>query len=243
MKKRYFLLFVIMSTLLTSCSNKIVYEEKKTDPFERFNRNVFAFNQYLDKNIVKPISTSYADTVPINARKSIRNHLSWMNLPTTIVNSTLQMELENTILASTKFMLNGLTLGFYDLDEGETKVQQKDFGSTLASINIPEGPFLMVPFFGPKFTRDLTGVLIDRQNVSNASPDIIDEINLVEIPINIIDKREKLSKSIDNIYESPDPYIKMKSYYIQNRRNKVYGDKYLNTKNDELDAEFEKLLQ
>ena len=85
--------------------------------------------------------------------------------------------------------------------------------------------------------------MIDRQNVSNASPDVIDEINLVEIPINIIDRREKLSKSIDNIYESPDPYIKMKSYYIQNRRNKVYGDKYLKTKNDELDAEFEKLLQ
>ena len=49
--------------------------------------------------------------------------------------------------------------------------------------------------------------------------------------------------NIENIYESPDPYTKMKSYYIQNRRKNVYGDKYLEDKNNKLDIEFEKLLQ
>ena len=45
-----------------------------------------------------------------------------MDTPSTIVNSALQMDLENTILASAKFMLNGLSLGFYDFDNNETKI-------------------------------------------------------------------------------------------------------------------------
>ena len=82
-----------------------------------------------------------------------------MSLPNTIINSTLQLDLENTILASAKFILNGLTLGFYDLDNNETNINKKDFGSTLAKYNVPEGPFLMIPFLGPKNTRDFSGLL------------------------------------------------------------------------------------
>ena len=105
-----------------------------------------------------------------------------------------------------------------------------------------EGPFLMVPFIGPKTTRDLTGTILDRQNMTALSSNSIDDLNLAEVPINIIDKRGKMSKTIDNIYLSTDPYIKIKSFYLQNRRNEIYGKKYLENKNNNLDAEFEKLL-
>ena len=53
----------------------------------------------------------------------------------------------------------------------------------------------------------------------------------------------KISKTIDNIFESPDPYVKLRSYYIQNRRNKVYGKNYVDFKNNKSDEEFEKLLE
>ena len=92
-----------------------------------------------------PLSTTYVEKVPSAARKSITSHLNWMGLPNTIVNRTIQLDLENTILASAEFMLNGLTLGFYDLDNGKTDLIKKDFGSTLAKLNVPEGPFLMLP--------------------------------------------------------------------------------------------------
>ena len=140
-------------------------------------------------------------------------------------------------------MLNGLTLGFYDLDNGETEILKKDFGSTLAKFNVPEGPFLMIPFLGPKFSRDLSGTIIDRQNIVNISSTNLDNVRLVEIPINIIDKRGKFSKAIDGIYRSPDPYVKMRSYYMQNRRNNVYSERYNDKKEKEKDIEFEKLLQ
>lgn len=239
----YFPSLLILIFLFSGCSHNVDVSDTNSDPFEKLNRNIFAFNKYLDKEIVSPINQSYIKTVPNVTRRKISNHLEWMELPNTIINSTVQLEIENSILASAKFMLNGLTLGFYDLDNGDTKIQKKDFGSTLAKLNVPEGPFLMIPFLGPKFSRDFSGTIVYRQNIGKISPTDLNNVRLIEVPINMIDKREKFSKAIDGIYKSPDPYVKMRSYYMQNRRNSVYNERYNDKKEKEKDIEFEKLLQ
>ena len=245
MSKKYkflFIKFIAALFILNGCSNSTKHVSENKDPFEKINRNVFQFNKYVDQKIILPVSKTYVKKVPAKVRSGVNNHLQWINTPNTIINSALQTDMENTILASAKFLLNGLTLGFYDLDKGETIIKKKDFGSTLARLNVSEGPFLMVPFIGPKTTRDLTGTIIDRQNIATLSPNSIDDLNLAVVPINIIDKRGKMSKTIDNFYLSTDPYIKIRSFYLQNRRNEIYGNKYIENKNNNLDEEFEKLL-
>ncbi len=245
MKKFYFFLTGLLILVLSfgGCSSSIKTSSENSDPFESTNRNIFHFNKYFDKEVISPISRKYVKNVPDKTRKSISSHLDWIGLPTTIFNSTLQMDPENTILASVKFMLNGLTLGFFDLDNGETIIDKKDFGSSLAKLNVPEGPFLMVPFIGPKFTRDLSGAIIDNQTMADVSSSSLNDVKSAEVPVNIIDKNGKFSQAINRVYNSPDPYIKMRSYYIQNRRNKVYSEKYHENKNKDKDEEFEKLLQ
>jgi len=245
MTKKYKFLFVKFITalfILNGCSNSTKFASENKDPFEKMNRNVFQFNKYVDQKILSPISKTYIKQVPAKIRSGVSNHLQWMDTPNTIINSALQTDMENTILASAKFLLNGLTLGFYDLDKGETVIKKRDFGSTLSRLNVSEGPFLMVPFIGPKTTRDLTGTILDGQNMAIISSNSIDNLNLAEIPINMINKRSNMSKTIDNIYLSTDPYIKIRSFYLQNRRNEIYGKKYIEDKNDNMDAEFEKLL-
>ena len=101
----------------------------------------------------------------------------------------------------------------------------------------------MVPLLGPKTVRDFSGTVVDRQSFSIISSKSVKKLSLMEVPVNLVDKRSKLAKNLDNIYVSPDPYTKMKSYYIQNRRKNVYGDKYIEIKNNKSDLEFEKLLQ
>ncbi len=240
--KFLFIKCITAAFILNGCSSSIKHVSENNDPFEKMNRNVFQFNKYVDQKILSPISKTYVKQVPAKIRSGVSNHLKWMDMPNTIINSTLQTDMENTILASAKFLLNGLTLGFYDLDKGETDIKKRDFGSTLAKLNVSEGPFLMVPFIGPKTTRDLTGTILDRQNMATLSSNSIDDLNLAEIPINMVDKRSKISKTIDNIYLSTDPYTKIKSFYLQNRRNIIYGEKYIENKNNNLDTEFEKLL-
>ncbi|MDA0765134.1 MAG: VacJ family lipoprotein [Proteobacteria bacterium] len=243
-KFSYLHFFLLISLfLINGCSNNISTNVTTLDPFESLNRKVFYFNKKLDEKIINPISKSYAENIPEKARNSIGSHLEWMNLPITIINSTLQLNAENTILTSAKFLLNGLTLGFYDLDNHETKVVKKDFGSTLAKYKVPEGPFLMVPFLGPKTTRAFSGFIVDQQNNSNIISGKIDNISLIEQPIKIVHSREKLSDTIDSIYKSSDPYIKMRSFYLQNRRS-IVNSSTINKKLElKKDYEFEKLLQ
>lgn len=243
-KFSYIHFFLLISLfLINGCSNNISTNVTTLDPFESLNRKVFYFNKKLDEKIINPISKSYAENIPEKARNSIGSHLEWMNLPITIINSTLQLNAENTILTSAKFLLNGLTLGFYDLDNNETKVVKKDFGSTLAKYKVPEGPFLMVPFLGPKTTRAFSGFIVDQQNNSNITSGKIEDISLIEQPIKIVHSREKLSDTIDSIYKSSDPYIKMRSFYLQNRRS-IVNSSTINKKLElKKDYEFEKLLQ
>ena len=244
--KKFNSIFIILISnilLLSGCTNNINRTSETSDPFEKFNRKIFAFNKNIDEHIVKPISKKYVSTLPATARESINQHLYWMNLPQTIINSAFQLEIENMILASAKFMLNGLTLGFYDLDDKQTTINKKDFGSTLAKYNVPEGPFLMIPFLGPKNTRDFSGYIVDKQNIANISPSKVDDVNLLEVPINIVTVREKLSGTLESVYNSSDPYIKMRSFYIQNRRAAVYNNEYNKYKDKEKDQAFEKLLQ
>lgn len=250
MKKSNFLFICIfaLSLFLSACSNNIHNIAEKSDPFEKYNRKIFTFNKKLDENILKPVSKQYVSSVPASARQSISRHLDWISLPNTVINSTFQLDLENTVLASAKFMLNGLTLGFYDLDNNETKLNKKDFGSTLANYNIAEGPFLMIPLLGPRNARDVAGMFVESKyssyiSLNEVSDVSLGDVNLLEFPINFIYKREKLSATLDSVYNSSDPYIKMRSFYIQNRRASVYNNKYNEAKDREKDEEFEKLLQ
>ena len=56
-------------------------------------------------------------------------------------------------------------------------------------------------------------------------------------------KRTKFSNIIDDINSSPDPYAKLRSYYIQNRRkNLLVSEDYENILIEKEEEEFEKLL-
>ena len=46
--------------------------------------------------------------------------------------------------------------------------------------------------------------------------------------IDAIDKRKALSNVFDDINSSADPYIKLRSLYLQNRRNNLYLSKEYN---------------
>ena len=118
-------------------------------------RNIFAFNKSLDQNIVSPLSVAYVKTIPHSIRKNISNHLEWMDTPSTIVNSVLQMDLENTILASAKFMLNGLSFGFYDFDNNETKLKCYFVENTIIFLSFYGG-------LGPPLTLGWSETLIFR---------------------------------------------------------------------------------
>ena len=230
--------------LINGCTSNNSKFTSTQDPYEKTNRKVFKFNQKFDEYILKPTSEAYKKSFPKTIRNGISNHLKWVSTPTAIINSGLQLEPENLSLSTINFLLNSLTFGFYDLDDKETKFHYLDFGSTMASYKVSEGPYLIIPFFGPRTFRHLTGNLVDTSVSNSLEPNNFKKLKKYEIPMNAIDTRTSLSNVFEDVNSSADPYFKMRSLYLQNRRNKLLlGEDYENKLIKEEEEEFEKLLQ
>ena len=236
--KILFRLFIapLILVLISSCSQKIANKEIN-DPLEGMNRSVFIFNQGFDKYVLKPINTEY-EKLPDNVKRSVSNHVNWASTPVTIVNSAIQLDAENFSTSSIKFLLNSLTLGFYDLDP-ETNYKTSDFGSSLARYNVPPGPYLVLPILGPRSLRHFSGYILD-QSISNSPKNY--SYNSTTLPINVVSNRNKYSNVLEDINNSQDPYLKAKIFYTENRFNTISSDKMIEQEIQNEQDEFEILL-
>ena len=72
--------------LLTGCAST---SADQSDPFESFNRSMFAVNQGLDKVVLKPTAQVYS-VLPQPIKKGVGNVLSNLSLPVTFFNETMQ---------------------------------------------------------------------------------------------------------------------------------------------------------
>ncbi len=236
--KNIFKLFLaqLMLLLLSSCAQNLANKEIN-DPLESMNRSVFKFNQGLDKYVFKPINTEY-EKLPENVKKGVSNHVKWASTPVTIANSAIQLEAENFSTSSIKFLLNSLTLGFYDLDP-ETKYKTRDFGSSLAKYKVSSGPYIVLPILGPRSLRHFSGNIVD-QSVSNGPKN--HSYNSTTLPMSILSNRNTYSNVIEDIYNAQDPYLKAKILYTENRFNSISSNKLLEQEKQNEQDEFEKLL-
>ena len=69
------------------------------DCFEKLNRATFAFNQGLDKAIIKPIAKSYRnlpDSVQKGTRNAVRNLSNLITIPNNVLQGDVRMAIINT---------------------------------------------------------------------------------------------------------------------------------------------------
>src|SRR5688572_26210027 len=64
--------------------------DQTNDPYEPFNRRVFAFNLAVDDAVVRPVAIAYRDNLPMPVRIGIRNALDHYYSPVTFINDILQ---------------------------------------------------------------------------------------------------------------------------------------------------------
>jgi phospholipid-binding lipoprotein MlaA len=233
--------------ILAACSS--VPDAEKTDardPYEGSNRKAFAFNMGLDTHILEPAANGYRNVMPPAGRRAIDNHIDWTGLPATTFNSTLQGRFENAGLSTVHFIVNSLTLGLVDLTEDPKAVKSQDFGQTLASFDVPEGNYLMVPALGPNTSRSLTGRVVD--SVTNPmsflkAGDAVQTMQTLRPPVAAVSTRANLFEAFNDVkYNSLDPYARTRSLYYQGRAGRINATVGKPTDNRTADDQFESFL-
>jgi phospholipid-binding lipoprotein MlaA len=197
------------------------------DPFEPFNRAMFAFDDKLDRVILKPVSKAYVKVVPQFGRSRVRDFLDNWKSPVWLANDLLQGDLGAAGVTTSRFALNstiGLA-GFYDFAAAHAKLQgrDEDFGQTLGVYGVGNGPYLVLPGLGPTTVRDISGTAVDAviDPFTWARFDGDLAYGLTTRAADVVDSRALAEPAIQAIQQSVDPYAQARALYIQNREDRV----------------------
>ncbi len=151
----------ILLGLLTGCASG---GADPADPFEPSNRAVLDFNTALDESVLRPAAEAYRDNVPAPMRTALRNFLRNLNEPAVLANNLLQGRVLDAGHTLMRFYINSTAggLGLFDVaTPSGIERRSGDFGQTLHAWGVPDGPYLMLPLFGPTTVRDAVGDGVD----------------------------------------------------------------------------------
>ena len=212
--------------------NKTEPKEIK-DCFEKLNRATFAFNQDLDKIIIKPIAKGYRN-LPDPIQKGTNNAVKNLSNLITIPNNVLQGDIKTALINTARLAVNttiGL-LGTIDVANkiGFPKYIQEDYGQTLGVWGVGPGCFVVLPVLGPSTLRDTAGSFANVMggdpwyNISvHGNNEFLSEgVFIASKALSGINFRAENIESIENLEKnSMDFYASVRSLYTQDRENKI----------------------
>ena len=218
--KRSILTTIILVFLLSSCSTT---SNSKNDQLEPMNRAIFGFNEIVDDNILEPVAKTYKYITPDPIETGVSNFFSNVGEVSTIANDVFQFKFKQAGYDFLRFSIN-TTVGIFGIFDVASSVglqkNKEDFGQTLGYWGIPQGPYLVLPFFGSSSFRDAPGLYADRQ----ISPveQLHNKEELALDTLNIVDKRAKLLRATQILdTAAKDKYIFIRESYLQKRESMV----------------------
>ncbi len=198
------------------------------DPFESWNRAMYAVNEPIDKHVMKPVAQAWVDYAPSFFRMAVTNYVNNIDDLFSAVNGLLQGKLDKAGNDLGRVMINtgfGL-LGMIDIasDAGIPRGEE-DFGQTFGYWGIPQGPYLFVPLFGPSTFRDGTGTLLRIVwSPTTEIPNVV--VRNVIYGLGAVDLRAQALGATSLIEQaSLDPYTFVRRAYLQRREYMVYDGK------------------
>ena len=228
---RGLLLSTLVSALVSACATPPNSTTGSVqDPYETFNRKMFAFNNGLDRHAIEPASQIYEELTPSFARDRIADFFANIRGPVIFANDLLQGETSRAGTTFVRFGLNSTVgiLGFWDVaSEAGIDGHREDFGQTLGVWGTPDGPFLILPLLGPTTPRDLVGTFIDRS---------MDPLSYIQFDddwqtglavrgglglVNGLNMRVRLDEQIDALNSQPEPYTALRRIYSSSRQAEI----------------------
>lgn len=198
-----------------------------SDPLEPLNRATFAFNDGLYNFVFRPVSKGYVAITPKPVRQGLDNFFDNVKFPVRFVNCGLQGKFNRAGLEAQKFGVNTIA-GFGGFIKQSDKipslanVPREDTGQTLAKWGLGHGPYIVLPVLGPSSAREAVG---------QAGDYVLNPIHWGFFLKGDADDFAWIPGAVNNVRALPDqlyyyddarknavdPYLSVRSIYIQNR--------------------------
>jgi phospholipid-binding lipoprotein MlaA len=221
-------LILFVALLSPGCASTATRDGNEVyDPFENANRAIFKFNRQAVRFVLRPIANGYHRVTPDPVERGVSRFLDNLSSPIVIVSDLLQGKFKQAGADTGRFLINSTAglLGFLDVARHMgLESHDEDIGQTFGKWGIGQGPYLVVPFFGPYSLRDGFGRLLELPLEPIRYVDD-EEARLALIALYYVDKRMRLLAADEALATAFDPYIFLRNAYLQRRRYQVYdGD-------------------
>ncbi|WP_369931016.1 VacJ family lipoprotein [Xanthomonas sp. NCPPB 2632] len=213
--------------LLAACH---IAPPRTDDPNENFNRKVYAFNDKLDKAIIRPVAVGYRKITNPPVRTAVSDFYTNIRLPITIGNQLLQFRPGQAAVTTGRFVVN-LTIGVLGFKDPASMLgmplYDSDFGVTLARWGVPEGDYLVMPLIGPTTVRDVWRLPVDSYffdplSYLSRNHDFHSGQYYAPSVLYLITVRARAIDAESFLASAYDPYVFLRDAYRQQRLYQIY---------------------
>jgi phospholipid-binding lipoprotein MlaA len=217
------LLAPALALILSACAATGAHDPR--DPWEALNRKTFAFNDAVDRAVLKPVAQGYVNVTTPFIRGRVSNFFANLADIKTGLNDVLQGKLPlaindfGRIVVNTTFGVGGL----WDVASGlGVEKRNEDFGQTLGRWGGPPGPYFVIPLLGPSTARDAPARAVDPEYFYSRVID--DDVIAWSLwGLDIVQTRAQLFKAESVVEQAAlDRYLFIRDAWLDRRRNQVY---------------------
>ncbi|MDE2402413.1 MAG: VacJ family lipoprotein [Burkholderiales bacterium] len=215
------LALLMSAALVQGCATR-----QNPDPLEPFNRKVFAFNDTLDKAVLKPVATGYKAVTPQPIRTGISNFVGNLHDIWSAINLFLQGHPGEGAQQIMRVCVN-TTLGLAGLIDMATPMNlerhSEDFGQTLGVWGVKPGAYIVWPLLGPSTARDSFSIPGDLYFSSRTVMRSVPAENTASV-VELVNTRASILDATNLLGDvALDKYSFVRDAYLQRRRNQIYN--------------------
>ena len=198
----------------------------ESDPWESFNRSVYAFNNQVDRIVLRPLAQTYDQITPRPAKRGVSNFFENLASPWITGQLLLQGRFRDSSEQLGRFFINSVygVGGLFDMaDKHQLPNHDTDLGATLATWGWRESRFVMLPLLGPSTVRDgfgqITEILVEPvdQALRERTGPAVTALDVVQV-------RAGFLGMDDTIAESYDAYAFIRDGWLQRRDYQLFGE-------------------
>lgn len=214
----------LSSVALTGCMMHKPDGTENTDPFEAYNRPMFAFNMDVDHLVIRPVAKVYSTVTPPQVQSGVTNVFANIDEIPTFWNDFLQGNFRYMVVDLWRFAINTTAGvgGIFDIAT-RTGIQPhvETFGLTLAKWRGGQSsPYIVLPFFGPSTITNAIGQTADYYG--NFWDYLHDQnINYIAHGVKFTNIRSQLLPADALIASSFNPYVFVRDAYLQKQEQRI----------------------